>query len=171
MQLEIIKAVKSGRMQSDLKEVDIGDQYVRHLTEVKGWDRKAAEELIERMLCRWEVFYKELADWEKNRVQQCSIVESSGDIPTSLESAPTESSCRPIKKPISEYRFMIVYTRNRKIACLHKVSGGCSWTRIELNDFTVHDIVIPEQYNKRCGLCWSRDKDVEDSSDTSSPSD
>ena len=171
MQLDIVKAVKSGRMQSDLREDDIGDQYVRHLTESKGWERKAAEEVVNRMFLRWDAFYRELAVWEGGRARATEIVECIVDAVPLTDPVPVLPSPVPNKKPVSEYRFMIVYTRKRKVACLHKATGGCAWTRIELNDFTLHDIVVPEQYNKRCRLCWSKDEMVEDSSDTSSPSD
>ena len=170
MQLDILNAVKSGRMLSDLREDDVGDQYVRHLTEGKGWERKAAEELVSRMMLRWDAFYKELADWERDREKLSSQLDVPAVDPLPLLVSESSASF-PSKKPVSEYRFMIVYTRGRKIACLHKASGGCSWTKVELNDFSVHDVLVPEQYNKRCKLCWSKDQDSGDSSDTSSPSD
>ena len=105
------------------------------------------------------------------RARATEIVECIVDAVPLTDPIPVLPSPVPNKKPVSEYRFMIVYTRKRKVACLHKATGGCAWTRIELNDFTLHDIVVPEQYNKRCRLCWSKDEMVEDSSDTSSPSD
>ena len=171
MQTDIIKAVRSGRMVTDLREDDIGDQFVRYLTESRSWDRKAAEEVVSRMFLRWESFYKELAVWDKERNAGVTAVSDPG-----ASQAPTEPDTIPVlpavisKKPASEYRFMIVYTKNRRVACLHKVSDGCAWTRIELNDYTVHDIVVPEQYNKRCRFCWGKNSMEEDSSDTSSPS-
>ena len=164
MQLDILEAVKSGRLLTDMREDDIFDQYTRHLVEGKCWERRAAEELIGRTFHRWNVFYKELAGWVKDQVK----IVSEDPVPIDIPEAPVSFPC---KKPVSEYRFMIVFTRGRKIACLHKASGGCSWTKVELNDYSVHDIVVPEQYNKRCKLCWSKDQDSGDSSDTSSPSD
>ena len=171
MQTDIIKAVRSGRMVTDLREDDIGDQFVRYLTESRSWDQKAAEEVVSRMFLRWESFYKELADWDKERNAGVTVVSDPG-----ASQVPTEPDPIPVlpavicKKPASEYRFMIVYTKNRRVACLHKVSDGCAWTRVELNDYTVHDIVVPEQYNKRCRMCWGKNSVEEDSSDTSSPS-
>ena len=194
MQTEIIRAVRSGRMLSELREDDIGDLYVRHLVEVKGWDSKAARDVIGTMLARWDVFYQELATWEKERVEsllpgipsmsdpliELALQNGGEENPTLPYPSPTAlPKSLPVpriavnsgKKACGEYRYMIVYTKKRRVACLHKARDGCAWTRIDLNEFTVHDIVVPEQYNKRCRLCWSTDKKEDESSDTSSPSD
>ena len=194
MQTEIIRAVRSERMLTELREDDIGDLYVRHLVEVKGWDSKAAGDVIGNMLARWDVFYQELARWEKSRVEslppgvpalsdplnELALVGSSAGNPTLSNPSPSASpkvlpaprlAVNSGKKACGEYRYMIVYTKKRRVACLHKARDGCAWTRIDLNEFTVHDIVVPEQYNKRCRLCWSSEKKEDESSDTSSPSD
>ena len=104
MQLDILEAVKSGRLLTDMREDDIFDQYTRHLVEGKGWERRAAEELIGRTFHRWDVFYKELAGWAKDQVK----IVSEDSVPIDIPEAPVSFPC---KKPVSEYRFMIVYER------------------------------------------------------------
>jgi hypothetical protein len=52
-------------------------------------------------------------------------------------------------------KYLIVYTRNRRSAKLHKV-GGCEWTRSTLNDTQEFEAVTIQMYNSRCKLCWAR---------------
>ena len=49
--------------------------------------------------------------------------------------------------------FLIVYTRGRKHAKLHRV-GGCQWTTVTLAD--CQEVAKPTRsmYNSRCKLCW-----------------
>ena len=51
--------------------------------------------------------------------------------------------------------FLIVYTRKRKSAKLHKL-GGCEWTQVTLNDSLVVKSVNPEMYSSRCKLCFPK---------------
>jgi hypothetical protein len=55
-------------------------------------------------------------------------------------------------------KFLIVYSRNRKSAKLHKV-GGCEWTRTTLNDTQECEVVNSQMYDSRCKLCWARKDD------------
>lgn len=50
-------------------------------------------------------------------------------------------------------RFLIVYTRNRKQAKLHK-AGGCAWTTVVLADCQEVDKPVRSMYDSRCKLCW-----------------
>ena len=50
-------------------------------------------------------------------------------------------------------KFLIVYTRNRKHAKLHRV-GGCAWTSVTLADCQEVIKVSNTMYNSRCKLCW-----------------
>jgi hypothetical protein len=184
MQQDIVDAVRSERMLGDLREEDIGDRFVRHLVESKGWERRACEEVVGKMMKRWDEFYRELSEWEKEREvgfkrveSEVIVVDSTVEDGKPLNSELADSNPSPSppatiskKKAVSEAKFMIVYSRNRKFARLHKAKEGCPWTRVSLNDFTLHDLVVPKQYNKRCKLCWSSADQEDDSSDTSSPS-
>ena len=53
----------------------------------------------------------------------------------------------------SSCMFLIVYTRGRKHAKLHRI-GGCQWTMVSLAD--CQEVAKPTRsmYNSRCKLCW-----------------
>jgi len=77
------------------------------------------------------------------------------------------------KKVLRPEKFLITYNRGRKLARLHRTTDRCPWARLELKDFTVHDSVVPEMYDRRCRLCWPKKADgpgTTSESDTSSGS-
>ena len=49
--------------------------------------------------------------------------------------------------------FLIIYTRGRKFARLHKF-GSCHWSMIEVHDSLRVEVVTPGQYDSRCKFCW-----------------
>ena len=51
--------------------------------------------------------------------------------------------------------FLIVYSRNRKRAKLHRV-GGCQWTVVSLADAQEVVKPVPTMYDSRCKLCWPK---------------
>lgn len=51
--------------------------------------------------------------------------------------------------------FLLVYTRQRKQAKLHRV-GGCQWTLVKLADAREVKKPKPEMYSSRCKLCFPR---------------
>jgi len=61
-------------------------------------------------------------------------------------------------------KFLIVYTRNRKSAKLHKI-GGCEWTQVTINDSLVTGHINSQMYNTRCKLCFPKSLEAKDSSD------
>ena len=50
-------------------------------------------------------------------------------------------------------KFLVVYTRNRKSARLHRV-GGCAWTSVTLADCQEVVRLSDCMYDTRCKLCW-----------------
>jgi hypothetical protein len=50
-------------------------------------------------------------------------------------------------------KYLLVYSRNRKRAKLHK-AGGCTWTTVSLADCQEVDKPLGSMYNSRCKLCW-----------------
>ena len=187
LQKQIADAVRSGRMKGDLREDDISDQLVRFLTESKGWEKRGAEDLLHRCLARWDVFYEELAVWERNRKELAATFHASASLPMSSPCASVPSiPIGPLSLPLEpeqsqggtvgeaagkmgQSRFLIVFTKKRKLARLHKADGGCPWTKIALNDSSLHDQVVPQMYNSRCRLCWPiKGGEEEEHSDTSS---
>jgi len=63
--------------------------------------------------------------------------------------------------------YLIVYTRNRKQAKLHKM-GGCQWTLVSLADSQEVVRPVPSMYNSRCKLCWPKILDAADPEEGSS---
>jgi hypothetical protein len=51
--------------------------------------------------------------------------------------------------------YLIVYTRNRKKAKLHRL-GGCQWTAVGLSDSQEVVRPVPSMYDSRCKLCWPK---------------
>ena len=49
--------------------------------------------------------------------------------------------------------FVIVYSRDRKKAKLHR-AGGCPWTKVTLADSQDVSNPLPDMYSSRCKLCW-----------------
>lgn len=50
-------------------------------------------------------------------------------------------------------KYLVVYSRNRKTAKLHRV-GGCAWTSVTLADCQEVVRLSDCLYNTRCKLCW-----------------
>jgi hypothetical protein len=49
--------------------------------------------------------------------------------------------------------YLLVFTRDRKAAKLHKMNG-CQWTQVKLADAQEVSNPLPEMYSSRCKLCW-----------------
>ena len=140
IQRKVVRAVLSG--DSRLKEHDVLDRLQqwgesRDLTDSQILHLKAG--LSEGM----EKFWAE--------------IKKAGGPPD--EEVPTTSSPvlsqAPVVEPPSSKRgkYLIVYTRNRKQAKLHKV-GGCAWTTVTLADSQEVIKLATTMYNSRCKLCW-----------------
>ena len=183
MQEDIVNAVRSGRMAGDLREDDVEDRLISYLCDTKGWNRKGAEDIVKRSMHSWDVFYRELSVWSFQIKSTEEIlpsgsaaggevvdVEEGGSRERSDNSLPTCSSRDlVVPKHSKPGKFMIVYTNKRRTACLHKAIDGCPWTKLDLKEVSLHDFVVPEQYNKRCRFCWTINCKEGEDSDTSSP--
>jgi hypothetical protein len=138
---------------------------------------------------KWDKFYSDLTAWSKAKksleAEAGEAVAEVGQV--TMDPIPPERSSTDVelfdpetdprcahrvrsKGDQHKYKFLIVYTRKRKSAKLHKAKDGCQWTKIELNDFTLHELVTPEQYSSRCKICWPGKATEDEDSDTSSPS-
>ena len=69
-----------------------------------------------------------------------------------------------------EKKFVIVYSRGRKFARLHRTDSTCFWGKHTVCDAVEIDSPVPEQYDARCKICWpgqtmldSEDSDVYES--------
>jgi hypothetical protein len=65
-------------------------------------------------------------------------------------------------------KFLVVYSRNRKFARLHRTDSGCHWAKAHVKDCKELDSVSPEAYNARCKFCWPQAHDAEDSASSQS---
>ena len=76
------------------------------------------------------------------------------DAPPQVLSAP-EAAAKPLKIDQKRSRpgFVIVYSRDRRKAKLHR-SGGCPWTKVTLADSRETSNPTPDLYSSRCKLCW-----------------
>ena len=72
------------------------------------------------------------------------------------ETKPPEVVAKPLKidqKRSTRPGFVIVYSRDRKKAKLHR-AGGCPWTKVTLADSQDVSNPSPDMYSSRCKLCW-----------------
>jgi hypothetical protein len=72
-------------------------------------------------------------------------------VSTAVPSIPSQHLVEPPSAKRGKY--LIVYSRNRKHAKLHKV-GGCAWTSVTLADSQEIIKLSATMYNSRCKLCW-----------------
>ena len=75
--------------------------------------------------------------------------------PSPQEIAQVQASSRSKVNVARSSKFLIVFTRNRKQAKLHKALGGCHWSQVELLDCKLCEMMPePASYNSRCVFCW-----------------
>jgi len=111
----------------------------------------ADEETIDQVMAEFSAVSKNLA-------QECAEV--------APEAAPTEvASLSPMTEVGDEIdedrdaKFLIVYTRNRRDARLHKVDGCWRARKMDFADYelTNLDPIPRESYNMVCKQCWPQD--------------
>ena len=157
IQIKTAKAIQAGNADV-IKEFDIVDRAARHLRE-----RKGLEECEVGRICRdWK---KKLSDftiylrdrWVENSASESAplqlLANASSATVKSLSSGPCDAS-KPRERVVRKERFLITYSRNRKISRLHSTERGCYWAGIEVRDFWLGDVVDETLYNRRCKFCW-----------------
>jgi hypothetical protein len=71
-----------------------------------------------------------------------------------LADAPLPAAPAKAARPGSnKARFLVVYSRNRRTAKLHRV-GGCAWTTVTMADCQEVIKLSDCMYDTRCKLCW-----------------
>lgn len=65
-------------------------------------------------------------------------------------------------------KFLVVYSKSKAFARLHRTDSNCQWTKLVVKDCKEFEAVSPEVYNARCKTCWPRQNDEAESA--SSPS-
>jgi hypothetical protein len=65
-------------------------------------------------------------------------------------------------------KFLIIYSRSKAFARLHRTDTNCPWTKLDVKDCSELEHVSPNMYDARCKLCWPRQTTEEDSASSQS---
>ena len=164
---KIQKAVINGVRNSDprLCEADVLDR-VSQLEHFSGLLPERAAELRAYLEKRMNDFQKELKKaaihHETDEVICMPLPEIVGcDAESQGIGAPaSEATASGSADKAEGPKFLLVFSRQRKHAKLHRV-GGCQWVNVTLNDARYLDRVLPSMYDSRCKLCWPKLADVD----------
>ena len=153
-QVNISVALRSGEGAGLMQEADIVDRASRFLRERKY----AEEELISTVCSAWSV---ELESFSKylGRFSTCVVPAAdllSVPLPVHFpETTPiTEGLSKEKVRLVRTNKFLISYSRDRRVARLHLAAKGCYWASSELKDSELLDKVNSSQYNARCKFCF-----------------
>ena len=152
-----------------LEESDIVDRLLR-FGKGKGWEEAHLNAVVERFRNEGLRFQRLLQSREYKEWRD----EASGAIPcinVTSQDVPL-STLIPVSTqlPSKQKRFLIVFTRNKHFARLHRIiNSNCPWVRNQVKDCIELDTVEPNLYNARCRICWPEvaaqgDEDESDSS-------
>jgi hypothetical protein len=140
IQKKVVRAVLSCDVR--LREFDVLDR-LEQWGEHRGMTEAKVQQLKQDLGSRFESFWTEVKKAGGPEEEEVTIL-----------SQPALNFHPDIEPPSSKRgKFLIVYTRNRKQAKLHKV-GGCAWTSVTLADSQEVIKVSSTMYNSRCKLCW-----------------
>ena len=167
LQLLVLRAVLEGDRRLD--ESEVLDR-IMQLPEYGQATQQQAEGM--------RAWMNEAAIAFEQQIAASSTAGGAGDLPKGEAADPPGqvdlskvSGGRTGKRKDKKLKFLIVYTRNRKSAKLHKV-GGCEWARATLNDTQEFATVTDQMYDTRCKLCWTQKVDAgEPEAEDSSSSD
>ena len=166
IQMQIMKAVLS--QDEKLGEDEILDR-ITQLTDFGTATPEKAGEMRSHLEVAIADFKVQLgkagAEVESEDMRQ-PTVDRSAEMPKPVAEKLRDSKELGRRRP----RFLVVYSRNRKGAKLHRI-GGCSWTLVTLNDSQEFDAVNSKMYDSRCRLCWPPHALSTDASDDQSASD
>ena len=175
IQVKTAKAVQSGNPDVT-KEHDIIDRAARHLRERK----KLSEEEISKVCGEWTKTMEAFTVYLTQKWGESIEVDST---PLNLLAEASLAKIKPLNDSVRTRnriargeRYLIAYSRNKRIARLHRTVKGCYWAGVEIKDVWVGDSVDPTMYNRRCKFCWPEllekgkrsSEDVDKSSSSSS---
>ena len=169
VQRRVLEAVLAG--DGRLAEHEVLDR-ISQAVEIGTFNEDQARRFKDFLESRVEGFAKELAKAREVEPDPVSGIGGSSDLLEDIE-VPAEVPGKPEKAGMKKLKFLVVYSRNRRSAKLHRI-GGCEWSRLTLNDSQEFESVNSKMYNARCKLCWPPGKvETRDasSSDDSSESD
>jgi hypothetical protein len=143
-------------------EDDVRDRLQRYLQERLKVNEEHCREALEAYQRAREHWQRQVEAFQATSVEQ-PLAEAPGnqqdifpDIdddgfgPAEIEAAPrafVPIGTRPCQ-------FVIVFSRSRKYSKLHKVLGGCAWTRQKVRDAQELKEPQPSDYSARCKNCW-----------------
>ena len=157
IQQQVMQAVQNGDPR--LYEADIIDR-LKSWTELREYTEGQAERLRESLTGLTVQFWDEMMK-AKKPVEGDSILVTEQILHRVSQTLQVKSTGK------QRTTYLIVYTRNRKKAKLHKM-GGCQWTAVSLSDSQEVVKPVPSMYDSRCKLCWPKILDAADLDDGSS---
>ena len=153
IQVKTAKAVQSGQVEV-IQEHDIVDRAARHLRERKG----LPEEEVGRICKIWTNVLEGFTKYFAEKWQDSVEIDST---PLNLLAEASLAKIRPLSdssssrnRVVRKERYMITYSRNRRVARLHSTSKNCFWAGVEIKDVWVGNQIDPTMYNRRCKFCW-----------------
>ena len=103
-------------------------------------------------------------------VQAFNLVQEANGLQTTKPSENPASgsvSQPPARVDKVDSKFLIVYTRNKCFARLHRMVGSnCPWIRVQVQDCIAVNDLKPGMYNSRCKICWPRQEEAEEDSES-----
>jgi hypothetical protein len=178
IQVRVAKAVQQGHKEM-CQEHDILDRAARHLRERKNYSDAETMRSCEDWGKALENFVEYLQSkflWNMAAESQpVSLLVRADSI--QVQSIADKATGRPRSKVAREGHFLITYSKNRKVARLHRTGKGCYWAGVEVKDCKVTDEITADMYNRRCKFCWpellprtktpnSEDEETESSSES-----
>lgn len=153
IQKQCCAAIKQGLCNTTIMEDDIIDRAVRFFAEKRGLTVEAANETASAFHRLMQSFNHQLSQAHLHDLESSSqvIIDSTETVlgPEELEGVRKAADFK-----VKEGKFMIVYSRDRRHARLHKVKGGCYWSTLSLLDYIVVEHLTPSLYDSRCKHCW-----------------
>ena len=146
-------SIREGLCNTTLLEDDVIDRAIRFFTERKSLSVSAATDISSQLRDHMQRFNHTLSQVFLHELEWGAAEVL--DAPVAVlgeEDREVVRLAREVK--VKEGKYVIVYSRKRSHARLHKVKNGCFWSKLSLQDFVVMDQVTPSMYNSRCKHCW-----------------
>jgi hypothetical protein len=149
MQSQVALALHDGAGLSTMKDSDIVERLDEFLMERKFLTAEQAETQVKLLSGLMNDFHFQLQGAGADTPFRPTTIEVS--VVQKLPEGEPEVS--PGSSNGLEGSFLVIYSRGRKFARLHKF-GSCHWSMIEVHDSLRVEVVTPGQYDSRCKFCW-----------------
>ena len=171
LQQTAVEAIRSG--DSRLIEGDILDRVLRF-----GEDRdiKEAPELIKLLRANLCIFEKEIErafgglPSEVNLVPlpvlNSAIDEANEELLTFQRGMASNAKARTRVDRSNTAKWLIVYSKGRRHARLHKIGSNCPWAGVQVKDCSEHVVIQEHLYDSRCKICFPTVESDTSNSDT-----